>query len=137
MPSKQFRFWDEDINRKVYGDHGSRIDGVERRKPGEPIFVGTYDATPDPGTTPDSVPFQNNWLSGDVSGNAAPASFYRDSDGKVHLQGAIAGGSVSTTIFTLPDGFRPSNRRRFIIASDGSAHILDGVYFDTFPEDLG
>jgi hypothetical protein len=62
--------------------------------PGEPGFIGGSKNIPPSGTF-----------------NIAPASFVKDHDGFVHLDGgAVAGeeGSVPGAIFQLPAGFRPT-----------------------------
>jgi hypothetical protein len=54
-----------------------------------------------------ALPFVNAWVSYDSTYN--PGSYYRDGDGVVHLRGLIKNGT-STTICTLPEGFRPEGR---------------------------
>ena len=49
-------------------------------------------------------PFLNGWQN---DGNdVAPAAFFRDREGIVHLQGVVTGGT-SDFVFTLPPGYRP------------------------------
>jgi hypothetical protein len=46
-----------------------------------------------------------------VNFNAATyksAGYWRDANGVVHLQGVVKDGTIDTTIFTLPNGFRPA-----------------------------
>jgi len=38
----------------------------------------------------------------------ASAEYYRDTSGIVHLQGAVKNGTINTTVFTLPIGYRPA-----------------------------
>lgn len=88
-------------------------------------------------------------------GGNMPVAFFKDPFGQVHLRGLVAGASVSTVIFTLPPGYRPSQYvnvgitadRRFanlVIQPDGQIYInaadsatpqnyasFASVYFDT------
>lgn len=48
--------------------------------------------------------FQNSWVN--FGGGFQAAGFYKDR-GRVYLQGFIDGGAASTTVFTLPAGYRP------------------------------
>jgi hypothetical protein len=84
------------------------------------------------------------------SGNL-PAGYMKDANGFVHLRGAIATGTINTTAFTLPAGYRPSLNVNFACASNSafgylsitSAGVvnpavgsnvwfsLDGITFDT------
>jgi hypothetical protein len=54
-----------------------------------------------------ALPFVNAWVSYDSTYNTG--AYYRDGDGVVHLRGLIKSGT-STTICTLPIGFRPEGR---------------------------
>ena len=54
------------------------------------------------------------------------AGFYRDQEGVVHLRGGVALGGSTTTIFTLPVGYRPAHHR----SSHGSnQHDADNQFF--------
>ncbi len=48
--------------------------------------------------------FQNGW----VNYGQRPAMFYKDAAGVVHLTGLVKSGTIGTTAFTLPAGYRPS-----------------------------
>lgn len=50
---------------------------------------------------------KNGWYN--VSDERSPLRFFKDAQGVVHLQGRIKGGNTKwgTTIFTLPEGYRP------------------------------
>jgi hypothetical protein len=48
--------------------------------------------------------FENGWSSYSSTNQVA---YYKDPSGVVHLQGAIAGGTLTESAFTLPPGFRP------------------------------
>ncbi len=49
--------------------------------------------------------FQNSWSN--YGNGFAPAAFYKDPLGRVHLKGTITHGGASTVAFTLPVGYRP------------------------------
>ena len=92
--------------------------------------------------------FQNSWVNYENSYN--PAGYFKDSLGIVHLRGLVRSGTNNTTIFTLPVGYRPSNRElqtiqtfnniigRLDILTDGQVQVvlgnngwvsLDGITF--------
>ncbi|TRU87598.1 MAG: hypothetical protein EWV76_06650 [Microcystis novacekii Mn_MB_F_20050700_S1] len=52
--------------------------------------------------------FMNGWVNYYDGYN--PAGYFKDSLGIVHLRGLVKNGTNNTTIFTLPVGYRPSNR---------------------------
>lgn len=79
-----------------------------------------------------AVTFENSWANRGSAGDP-DASYYKDPFGRVWFKGAIDTGSSNTTAFTLPSGYRPSDRLVFpvdvvgsttqeavIIASDGT-----------------
>jgi hypothetical protein len=96
-----------------------------------------------------AIPFENGWH--DVAGYA-PARFYKDPFGVVHLEGLITGGGASFA-FTLPKGYRPGANHEWPIAVGsggsgmpvatifssgavqvfdlGTANSLDGISFRT------
>ena len=96
----------------------------------------------------DEPAFENSWVNfGAPANNAA---FFKDGLGFVHLRGVIKSGTVSTTAFTLPVGYRPPASQYFasdnggaharvIVAADGtvvaepgnSSQKLDTVHFRT------
>ncbi len=49
--------------------------------------------------------YSNSWVN--YGSGYQPGGFMKDSFGFVHLFGAVKNGTVSTTIFTLPVGYRP------------------------------
>jgi len=79
------------------------------------------------------------------------AGYYKDVGGTVHLRGMIKSGTIGTTAFTLPSGYRPSATCRFVTESNSAHGIctidssgvvtpaagnnawfsLDGITFDT------
>ncbi|GHG79624.1 hypothetical protein [Comamonas sp. JC664] len=65
----------------------------------------------EPYTTPQQaaqpvVVFANGWSAYTSNGRAAP-SYYRDSTGRIRLQGAMAGGTINTPAFMLPQQYSP------------------------------
>lgn len=56
--------------------------------------------------TADNPSFENFWANLDAN---RPARFYKDPFGTVHLDGIVSTGTVGTTIFTLPVGYRPDH----------------------------
>lgn len=48
---------------------------------------------------------QNGWV---TPASYSPLSFWKDSNGSIHLQGVIENGTVGSMITTLPVGYRPS-----------------------------
>lgn len=58
-------------------------------------------------------PFQNGATAA-TGGVSLPAGFWKDGSGVVHLQGALnSPGAV--TVFTLPAGYRPAGRVRYVV----------------------
>jgi hypothetical protein len=58
-----------------------------------------------------SPTFQNSWVDFGVS--FAPAKYYKDPFGIVHLEGLIKNGASGSPAFTLPAGYRPSAEEIF------------------------
>ena len=56
-----------------------------------------------------SVTYQNSWSS--YNDGYAPAAYYKDAMGVVHIEGLIRGGTAGQAAFTLPAGFRPGYRQ--------------------------
>lgn len=56
--------------------------------------------------------FQNSWVNFDTS-TFRGARFWKDPMGIVHIEGLVKSGTVGTTIFTLPAGYRPGNGLMF------------------------
>lgn len=57
----------------------------------------------------------NNWV--DYGSPYAPAGYYKDANGIVHLRGCIRSGTGAVAAFTLPTGYRPTAGRLQIIVS--------------------
>jgi hypothetical protein len=58
------------------------------------------------------------WVNFD--GSHQEAGYYRSRNGEVHLRGLVKSGSVPSTIFTLPAGYRPSREIYFPVLSNGA-----------------
>jgi hypothetical protein len=50
--------------------------------------------------------FANGWVDNSTV-TQGPARYRKDADGMVHLSGLVRAGTVGSTIFTLPAGYRP------------------------------
>ncbi|WP_167313311.1 hypothetical protein [Ralstonia insidiosa] len=75
--------------------------------------------------------FANNWQN---IGSTAPARFYKDILGTVHLAGLIALGTTTqgTLMFTLPVGFRPDYPTRHpVLTNNGSGLVAGEIRIDT------
>lgn len=55
-----------------------------------------------------------------------PAGFYKDRSGIVHLQGSVKGPEVAD-LFVLPQGYRPSEARWFLVWNGSSASHAGGL----------
>jgi hypothetical protein len=70
--------------------------------------------------------FLNGWLNYDPSW--APAGYYKDGSGRVHLRGLIKLGAVPSVIFKLDADCRPQDRELFgTISSAGGAPVVSRV----------
>lgn len=102
--------------------------------------------------TSGAAPWANGW--GNFGGTYAPAAYWKDENGIVHLEGLIKGGTLGIAAFVLPPGYRPAADRIFPaysnntfgtiqIKADGSvqpmavgtatnaSYALDGINFRT------
>jgi hypothetical protein len=95
------------------------------------------------------VGFTNSWV--DYASGGTLSCGFRKVHGKVYLRGAMKSGTVNSSAFTLPAGYRPSGTLNFVvssnslygnvaIASSGNTTLttgsnawasLDGIVFDT------
>jgi hypothetical protein len=50
---------------------------------------------------------ENGWSNGPPETPFAPAGYYKDLGGVVHLRGLVSGGTLGKAIFHLPPGYRP------------------------------
>lgn len=71
----------------------------------------------------DAPPFQNSWVAWGA-GEAVPG-YWKDPFGFVHLKGVIKSGTINTTAFTLPPGFRPAEKQTIAVISNGAIGRLD------------
>lgn len=69
--------------------------------------------------------FQNGWS--DFNNGFAPAAFYLDPIGRVHLKGVVAGGVLNNVVFTLPPGYRPPENLAFAVAAGTGSSALANV----------
>lgn len=67
--------------------------------------------------------FTNSWTN--YGSGWAPASFWRDPLGFVHLRGLVKSGTVGNAAFTLPPGFRPKESESFVVMSNGAVGRVD------------
>ncbi len=62
---------------------------------------------------------RNGWVA--LGGGYAAPRYWKDSLGRVHLEGIVKSGTINTAIFTLPPGFRPATSESFAqIVQSGS-----------------
>jgi hypothetical protein len=66
--------------------------------------------------------FQNSWAN--FGGAHAVAGFYMQPDGWVRLKGLVASGTSTSTIFTLPEGYRPPFNAVFTSVSNGVQCVI-------------
>lgn len=79
----------------------------------------------------------NSWVAYDTD----EVSFYKDCIGRIHLRGRVAGGSNSSILLILPDGYRPSQYIELFASQNSNSNIArigiftDGtvrIYYDSF-----
>lgn len=77
--------------------------------------------------TPGQPAFANSWVN---SGGGAPTvAFYKDPYGVVRLKGWLKNGTIGTSAFTLPAGYRPTGQSEFAAVANGAFARL--IIFDT------
>lgn len=67
--------------------------------------------------------FANAWVN--FGSNWQVAAFWRDPLGWVHLRGIIKSGTVGSTAFTLPPGYRPPLSETFVVRSNATTGGVD------------
>lgn len=67
--------------------------------------------------------FQHSWA--DYGSPYASAAFLKDALGFVHFVGVLQSGTLGSTAFTLPPGFRPATDELFVVMSNNAAGRLD------------
>lgn len=84
----------------------------------------TIKVNPDnPSPTWISPTLGNSWVN--FGGSYTTAGYYKDSNGIVRMRGVIKNGTISTAIFTLPVGYRPTLTHYFIsVGGSGLAAVL-------------
>lgn len=65
----------------------------------------------------------NNWINFGLG--YAKAQYYKDKELRVHLKGLVQSGTVGQPIFTLPTGYRPTDRLLFTVTSNNGYGRLD------------
>lgn len=68
--------------------------------------------------------FQNSWVNYGIS-TWATAAFFKDPGGVVHVRGLVNAGTLGTTVFQLPVGYRPAMQEMFIGWSHLGAQRID------------
>lgn len=66
--------------------------------------------------------FEGTWVN--FAGGLATAAFYKDVLGIVHVKGSIKTGTVNTTAFTLPLGYRPELPRLYAVDSNSALGVV-------------
>jgi hypothetical protein len=64
--------------------------------------------------------FQNGWAN---DPGYYPLTYWKDAEGCVHIQGSIKGGTVGTTVFTLPAEYCPSAAVDVVAIADNTGNI--------------
>jgi hypothetical protein len=87
-------------------------------------YVGKQDIANDITTRPWIIPtLLNGWVA--YGGIYSSPKYYIDSIGIVHLKGAVKSGTISSTIFTLPNGYRPDAAISFPVVSNNAFGICN------------
>lgn len=74
--------------------------------------IVTFDPAENPWIAPTLT---NGWVN--FGGTFAPAGYYKDKQGQVHLRGLIKSGTIPSVAFTLPAGYQPPLDGIFAVAS--------------------
>lgn len=67
--------------------------------------------------TPISPTLRNGWTN--FGNGAMPVGYWKDSKGYIHMRGLVKGGTVNSSIFELPIGYRPIANEYYLTLSDG------------------
>lgn len=93
------------------------------------VVLGPVGGTLDTGWLAPS--YQNGWV--DYGAGGYSPVEYRRRDGITYIEGLAKNGTVNSTIFTLPVGFRPARKIRFVVDSNVGYNYIDidtgGVVF--------
>ena len=68
------------------------------------------------------IAFAGTWAN--FGGSNEPARYWKDFTGIVHLGGVVKLGTIGTTIFTLPAGYRPQYAMIYAVASNNAYGTL-------------
>lgn len=68
------------------------------------------------------IAFGGTWVN--FGGSNEPARYWKDYTGLVHLGGIVKAGTIGTTIFTLPAGYRPQYAMIFPVSSNNLFGVL-------------
>lgn len=64
----------------------------------------------------------NGWTN--VGGFNETVGFWKSADGMVHIRGQVKNGTLNTSVFTLPTGYRPGMIQYFpVVSNDTFAHV--------------
>ena len=75
---------------------------------------------------PVSPTLLNSWV--EYGSPFGTPQYWLANDGTVRLHGAVKSGTLGVAVFTLPEGFRPSTKRRFVVsATNASTDVFDTV----------
>lgn len=99
-------------DRQKIAGHRRELDRLRNRAAGIWIVVGDTDAPA----------FENGWSS--AGGGFQALRFRWLLGGGVELQGSVTGGTLGTTVFTLPVGYRPDNEIRALASDDTGATVV-------------
>jgi hypothetical protein len=92
------------------------VDELRLQYLGTPWYV--VDNTSDFTDNYESIPaFEGTWAN--YGGGEMVAAFRRDQVGKIELRGRVKDGTLGTTVFTLPPGFRPTATMRWAVPCSG------------------
>lgn len=69
--------------------------------------------------------FAGTWTHFDATNVYQKVSYYKGADGRVYLCGMAAAGTINTTLFTLPAGYRPAANREFSVASNNAFGLVE------------
>ena len=112
---------------------GAGLDGLQFREELNDAIIEannefTLEARNYVGTTGQPT-FQNSWVN--YGSGFANVAYYKNSDGLVFLEGMVKSGANSTTVFTLPTGYIPSNNMLFNSYSGTHSFVNDQIEIDT------
>jgi hypothetical protein len=71
----------------------------------------------------------NSWVPFGGSSPPAGAQYRKDGFGFVHLRGAVKNGTVGTSIFTLPAGFRPAYALNYVFPNAAGSSAAGAISF--------